>query len=143
MGSQLVSSWDIAGFQLLLTLLQLVWTGQVKCMSRGSATESPAGHLASRCAPNTSAPFAQEMGPQVLGSLDLHPKGEGAELERELQAKVSTFCSCGSRSRRGCRGSLLHTEQRQGQSCAGRCEEGWSGSLLPSQQEGALGQRWS
>ena len=38
------------------------------CMSRGSATESPAGHLISRRGPRTSLPFSQETGPQVLGS---------------------------------------------------------------------------
>lgn len=37
-------------------------------MSRGSATESLAGHLVSRHGPRTSLPFFQDTGPQVLGS---------------------------------------------------------------------------
>lgn len=51
-------------------LVQLVRTGQVMlwCMSRGSATESPAGHLISRHGPRTSPSFSQETGPQVPGS---------------------------------------------------------------------------
>lgn len=55
---------------LLLTLVKLVWTGQVIfwCLSRGNANESPTGHLISRCGPQTSLPFSQETRPQVLSS---------------------------------------------------------------------------
>lgn len=87
-------------------LVQLVWTGQVMlwCMSRGSATESPAGHLISRHGPRTSLPFSQETRPQVPGSSlrCLYLKWEGAVLAlRALhwssihcqQAKEPTSCS--------------------------------------------------
>lgn len=93
----------------------------LRCRSRGSATESPTGHLISRRGPRTSLPFSQETGPQVLGSSlpqSVSEKGgsragtQGSTGFRWSsihwqQAKVPTSCSCqGAGSKTGCWGVL-------------------------------------